>query len=145
MRASSRFLTLATILAAVAVATTCGGDATGPAVPTSITLVSGNGQSGVVGQALPNALVVKVVDASGAGVPGVTVNWSVTSGGGSLSATSTTTDQSGQALVTLTPGPIAGTNTVSATVAQLTPIIFSVTGTPATPAKLAFSVQPTNV
>jgi hypothetical protein len=85
-------LGLAALLPAVV---TCGGDSTGPQVPTALNLVSGDGQAGVVGQAVANPLVVKVADANGSGVPGVTVTWAITSGGGSLGATTGTSDATG--------------------------------------------------
>ena len=95
------------------VASGCGGgDSTNPGgrTPTALLRVSGNTQSAGVGEVLPNALVVKVVDAQGAGVPNVSVSWSVTSGGGNVSSSSTPSDQNGQALVTLTLGATPGPN-----------------------------------
>jgi len=85
-----------------------------------------------------------VIDAANAGVPNVTVNWSVTARGGHLSATATTTDQTGQTLVTLTLSTTAGTDTVSASVGQLTPAVFTATGVAASPAKLEIVTQPSN-
>ncbi len=124
----------------------CGGDSTnlGNHAPTALIRVSGNTQSAGVGEALPNALVVKVVDAQGAGVPNVSVSWSVTSGGGNLSASSTPSDQNGQALVMLTLGANPGANSVSASAAQLTPVTFTATAI-GPPAKLSYAVQPTSV
>jgi alpha-tubulin suppressor-like RCC1 family protein len=57
-------------------------ETTQPAVPTSVLLVSGDGQLGVASQPLAVPLVVKVVDAAGLGVPDLPVAWSVTLGGG---------------------------------------------------------------
>lgn len=130
----------------LAVASSCGGgDSTNPGqTPTALIRVSGNSQSGTVGEVLANALVVKVVDAAGYGVPNVAVHWSVSSGGGSLNANSTVTDQTGQTLVTLTLGSAPGPNTVSASAAQLTPVVFTATAI-GTPAQLSYSVQPTSV
>ncbi len=124
----------------------CGGDSTnlGNHAPTALIRVSGNTQSAGVGEALPNALVVKVVDAQGAGVPNVSVSWSVTSGGGNLSASSTPSDQNGQALVTLTLGATPGANSVSASAAQLPAVTFTATAI-GPPAKLSYAVQPTSV
>jgi len=138
-------LLLAGLLPAVI---TCGGDSTGPQLPAALNLVSVNGQSGVVGQALANPLVVKVVDAAGAGVPGVSVAWSVTSGGGALSAATTTTNAAGTATVTWTLGPTSGANTVSASVAGVPTIaagVFTATAMPGAATKLAFTVQPSAV
>ena len=89
--------------------------ATVPVVPTqTLTLVSGSGQTGTVAKALASPFTVKMSDASGNPVSGVTVTFAVTAGGGTLSATSVTTVQ-GLASTTLTLGPNAGANTVVAT------------------------------
>src|SRR5690606_13544569 len=60
------------------------GDASGPDVgePESMVTVGGNGQAGRVGAPLPDALVAEVRDGEARGVPGVTVTFTVTSGGG---------------------------------------------------------------
>jgi hypothetical protein len=89
--------------------------------------VSGNGQSGTVGQSLTNPFTVKVSDASGAPVSGVTVAFAVVSGGGTLSATNVSTNSQGLASSLLTLGATAGANTVSATSGTLagSPIVFT--------------------
>lgn len=63
----------------------------------SLSIVSGEGQSGVVGIELPQPLVVKATNSKGQVVAGVTVNFRVTSGGGSVFAGSTSTDSKGTA------------------------------------------------
>jgi hypothetical protein len=109
--------------------------ATGTAAPTATTLslVSGNGQTGTAGQALANPFVVEVTNSGGSPVSGVTVTFAVTAGGGSLSATTVSTNSSGLASTTLTLGPNTGTNTVTATSGSLTgsPLTFSATATAA--------------
>ena len=55
---------------------------------------------------------MEVRDQSGDPLPGVQVAFSVSSGGGTLSATITTTDNNGRVKSTLTLGPNPGTNTV---------------------------------
>ncbi len=52
-------------------------------------LVSGNDQRAVVNQEVAASLVVRVEDAFGNPVPGVTVSWSITSGGGYFDASRT--------------------------------------------------------
>jgi hypothetical protein len=120
-----------------------GGDSTNPDnhTPTALLRISGEGQSGIVGDALPNLLVVQVQDHAGSGVPNVTVHWSVTAGGGSLSAAETTTNQNGQTVVTFTLGPTIGAQSVSASVGSLTPLQFTATAI-GHPAKLSYSAQP---
>jgi hypothetical protein len=58
---------------------------------------SGNAQSGAPGSTLANPLVVRITDAGGNPKPGVVVTFAVTSGDGSLSSTTATTDASGLA------------------------------------------------
>jgi PKD repeat protein len=91
-----------------------------------ITLVAGDGQSGQVGAALTNPLVVQVSDGFGNPIPNVRVQWSVT-GGGSVSATETLTGTDGRASVTRTLGNTAGTQTTSATATGLagSPVTFT--------------------
>jgi plastocyanin len=66
--------------------------------------VSGDLQSGVIGGALLQPLVVRVRDALGAPFKGATVTWSVTAGTATLTPPGpVTTDDSGLAAVTVTP------------------------------------------
>jgi len=124
----------------------CGGDGddsgTGPPPPTAtqIALFSGDGQTGAAGTTLAAPFIVRVTDAQGGVVSGVAVTWAVTAGGGSLSASATQTNSQGQASVQLTLGPMAGANTVAASVTGLTgsPVSFSSSGTaPPTPTTIA--------
>jgi len=101
-----------------------------PSPATQVELTSGNNQVGTAGSTLGSPFVVTVRDAGGSPVSGHSVSWSVTSGGGSLSVTSATTNAQGQAQTFLTLGTTAGTNTVSATANGLSgsPVTFSATG-----------------
>lgn len=85
----------------------CGSDSTpvGPPTPAVVAKVSGDGQQGSFGQAEPAPLVVSVKDANGNPVSGAAVNWGIVSGGGTLSSSSSITDQSGNASTTWTLGP----------------------------------------
>jgi hypothetical protein len=69
----------------------------GPQVPVTIHLVSGDAQQAVVGTQLANPLVVRITDVTGLPIPGVAVNFQVVSGGGSVFAATSTTDQNGEA------------------------------------------------
>lgn len=133
----------------------CGGDdGTGPAdengdggevVPDAIETVSSAPGSAVVGTTLPDPLAVRVVDDQGSGVSGVSVSWSVPAGGGSVSATSTTTNASGEASVEWTLGTTAGTNTLRASLpahGSLAPAEFETLGEPDAPATVAISPNP---
>lgn len=61
----------------------------------SITITGGNNQAGNNGKNLPVPLQVRVTDAAGNPSAEVPVRWEVVTGGGALSATSTTTDSQG--------------------------------------------------
>ena len=94
--------------------------------PHSLTKVSGDGQQGSVGERLSKPFVVSVLDQNGSAFAGAVVTFSVT-GGGTLSATTDTTDANGRAATRLTLGSDEGTNTVTATVAGLDPVTFTAT------------------
>jgi YVTN family beta-propeller protein len=64
-------------------------------------------------------LTVVLYDKYGNRSPGVQVTWTVTAGGGTLSAPSSISDESGVASVSLTLGSTAGTNTVRAATGTL--------------------------
>lgn len=68
----------------------------------------GDGQTGLVGTALPQPLALRVVDRYGNGVSGVTVDWSASSGGGMVSSTRSVTDTTGTATVSATLGITPG-------------------------------------
>jgi len=75
----------------------------GPSIPGFYTLqkLSGDGQTGSPGVPLTNPYVIKVVDSFGGAVPGATVVFRIdANAGGSLSASTVTTDSSGDASVT---------------------------------------------
>lgn len=111
------------VVTLVALLAGCGGsDVVSPPGPFTLVLNAGDGQSGTVGTALATPLSVLVTDAAGPAA-GVTVRWSVTSGGGSVPATSKTgTDGIASALYTLgtTAGPKAVTATVDGASAAVT-------------------------
>jgi len=70
-----------------------------------VTIVSGDGQKGPFNATLPAPLVVSVTTPNGTPVPNAKVNWGVVAGGGALSATSSTTDQTGKASIAWMLGP----------------------------------------
>jgi hypothetical protein len=86
--------------------------------PRSIVVLSGSGQAGNVSTALDSALVVEVVDGSGAAVGGIELTWTA-SGGGSVSAASTSTNADGKSSVTWTLAPTVGNQIVSVTSAAI--------------------------
>jgi uncharacterized GH25 family protein len=78
---------------------------------------------------LPDPLSVLVTNQFGQPVPNVTVNWTIVSGGGTLSASSDLTDEGGVSSVTYTTGPTAGTVTIQAQTSGIPPVTFTVTVT----------------
>ena len=94
-----------------------------PPVPTTLSIVSGDNQSGLTGEVLANPFVVKVRDQYDAPMEGVTVTLAVSAGGGTPSPEMTTTDANGQAETTLTLGPNPGTNTVEVSVEGITEMV----------------------
>ncbi len=83
----------------------CGGDGgTAPTGPETLVKVDGDQQSGVVGEALPVDPTVEVRDADGDPVVGVSVEFEVTAGGGSVSSGTTTTNSQGRASTSWTLG-----------------------------------------
>ena len=88
--------------------------------PTTLTLISGDNQTGLTGDPLVDPFVVEVEDQYGTPMAGVSVSFAVTAGGGSLSDTSVDTDANGMAQSILTLGSDAGSNTVEASVAGIT-------------------------
>lgn len=70
-----------------------------PGQPASIQIVSGNGQTAAHGSTLPDPLCTSVLDAAGNFITGITVTYTVASGGGTIaSPTAPTTDGSGIAI-----------------------------------------------
>ena len=106
-------------LAALAALAACKGNEPIPHTPTHLVMVSGANQSAGVSQALDSMLVVQVLDGANRAVANVPLTWTVT-GGGALSATSTTTDMDGKSSVSWTLAAVTGTQVVTVTSAQIT-------------------------
>ncbi|MGA9425887.1 MAG: Ig-like domain repeat protein, partial [Terracidiphilus sp.] len=103
--------------------------------PAAVTTVSGGGQSATIGAAFANPLVVKVTDASGNPVSGVTVAFTAPSSGPSASfSAAAPTASNGTTSVSAMANGIAGSSAypVIASVAGVsTPAAFSLTNTKA--------------
>jgi hypothetical protein len=112
------------------------------AVPTQLALISGGGQAGIVGSALPQPIVVETRAADNVPVPGVSVSFAVTSGGGIVTPPVAVTDANGRASATLTLGNAAGANAVQVTLAGRPPIVVNATGNPAAPGQLQALTAP---
>ncbi len=83
--------------------------------PTTLVKILGIAQQGIVSTALPLPFVVEVRDDQNLAFSGVPVTFTITTGGGTLSATTTKTDTTGKATAHLTTGQTAGTTTVRVT------------------------------
>jgi hypothetical protein len=99
--------------------------------PSAISIFAGDGQSAPANTAVPIRPAVKVTDADGKPVPGITVTFSMRSGGGSITGDQAVTDSTGIATIgswTLGPG---GGNSIFATLANVTgsPLVFVATAT----------------
>lgn len=101
----------------------------GPA--SQIEIFEGADQTALAGRGVVTLPSVLVRDANDNGVPGVSVLFLVTSGGGSVTGGSAVTDEDGiAAVVAWTLGATAGTNTLTATAEGLedAPVVFTATG-----------------
>ncbi|HEX6372544.1 MAG TPA: Ig-like domain-containing protein [Longimicrobium sp.] len=97
-------------------------------VPTKVQKAAGDGQTAARSSAVPSAPRVLVVDALDNPVPGVSVQFAVTSGGGSVTGATQTTDANGTAAVaSWLMGATLGANTLTATVAGVAPVEFTAT------------------
>jgi hypothetical protein len=110
MRTGSSFLALLASLSFVACDQMTLTDTNVPSL--SFEVVSGDGQTGLVGQELPNPLVVRALDGTGKPVKKELVNFVITAGGGSMFAGASITDNDGLAQDYLTLGPEPGVNAV---------------------------------
>ncbi|HET9386980.1 MAG TPA: plastocyanin/azurin family copper-binding protein [Gemmatimonadales bacterium] len=119
MRAYARLLGLGVLIAACS-----DGGSPAQSVPGSITAAAGTDQVAEAGTVLPESLAVLVRTSEGGPLAGVTVSWSVATGGGSVSPATAVTGSNGIARAGRTLGPGAGPQTASATVAGLPAVTF---------------------
>ena len=78
--------------------------------PATLVIISGEAQQATVGQPLPEPVVVRVLDAGGRGVSGVTVVFQAPAGDGTVSPVEATTDASGNAQTQWTMDTLAAAN-----------------------------------
>jgi len=104
--------------------------------------VSGDGQSAMVGTALPAPLVVRAHDADNNPVAGLAVAWIVGQGGGSLAPTTSITGADGRATTQWTLGGAPGANTATAVISGVGMVTFGATANPGTPPGLSVASEP---
>ena len=106
-------------------------------VPGPAAMVSAGNWSDLVGSiGLPRELIAYVTDAAGIPVPGATVAWALESGNGSLATSSSISDSLGEARTTFTPGPVSGSNVVTATLSGVGVARYLVWTPAAAPARI---------
>ncbi len=115
--------------------------ATATAGPAAVLVASaGNNQTAGAGTAVAIAPAVRVNDALGNPVAGIAVTFTVSSGGGTATGTTATSNASGIATVgSWVMGSLTGTNTLTASTSGLPSVVFSAT---ASSAPVIASVQP---
>lgn len=99
----------------------------GPPTPSAVTVVSGDAQMGAVAAILPQKPTVRVTGSGGA-IAGVIVTFAITSGGGTATPPSVTTDVNGLASTNWILGGASGPQSLTASVAGLSPAVFSAQG-----------------
>jgi len=123
---------VASVTAGLAGLTSCAAALTDAAAaskgPASIVVVQGGGQTAQAGLVLPTSIVLRVLNAAGTGVPGVTVSLSVAAGGGAVTPASDTTDARGEFKTKWTLGPGAVVQELLAVAPGVTPIAVTATG-----------------
>ena len=85
-------------------------------VPSAIAVAGGDNQTARPGFNVPTSPSFRVTDPAGVPVPGVTVTFVVTEGGGSTNAPTAITNTDGIVAVTWTLGPSLGPNTLQASI-----------------------------
>ena len=115
LRTLSRVVGLSTLPLVIGAAAISGCSLnTDVSVPGGLIKYSGDQQTGPANMELPTPLGVLVVNQFGERLKNIPVNWSIASGGGSLSSAMTLSDESGLASVTYTTGPTAGQANIKA-------------------------------
>ena len=104
--------------------------ATAPA-GSQVQAFAGNGQVAVAGDTVPSLLVARVVNGSGVPVKGVTVQWTITSGGGTLVVAGGYTNETGRAYARWKLGTTVGTQTLRVDAAGAGSASFSARAIPA--------------
>ena len=106
----------------------CGDSSTGPTLVGDLVSVSGDGKVADVNTAVP--IVVRIANKSGGALKGITVKFTVTTGGGSVSPASVQTDSMGRAATNWTLGPAIGINALTITAERVSgsPVLVGATG-----------------
>ncbi len=95
-------------------------------IPSALSSISGDGQTGAPGAALTQPLLVKLTAADGSSFPGASVTFAATSGAATLNPGTATTASDGTASTSVTLGNKPGPITITATAAGLPSVAFTV-------------------
>ena len=125
LRSIIHSLRVAALGGAFALIAACNG-APGPDVASGVQAVSGSEQYAVAGSPAANPLVVLVTDENGNPFGNGKVVWTVSSGGGTVADSTSTSDASGHSSMTYTAGTNPGVATVVATVASVWTASFTI-------------------
>lgn len=127
-------------LSILLVGASCSGDTAAPPVATTVTAVGDATSVGVVGERLARPVTVRVNDATGAPLPGVTVVFSIAEGGGTITPTSSETNSTGEASATWELGSATGQQRAQATVAGIAqPVNFIAVAAAGAPREITIS------
>ena len=110
--------------------------------PSTLTLVSGDGQMADPGTTLPAPIVVIASDGSGHALPNRAITFAVASGGGSVSPAAVATDANGLAQTTWKLRPTVGTQTLTVSAPAVTNTVLTVSATSGKPPLLFVGVDP---
>ncbi|HUR95831.1 MAG TPA: galactose oxidase-like domain-containing protein [Gemmatimonadales bacterium] len=126
-----------------AASVTCSGDGgtIEPPHPATLTMVGGDAQAGTINEALADSLVVRVNDAQGQPLGGVSITWTV-GGGGSVDHATVESASDGRAAVQRVLGSTAGAVTTTATVPDVPAVVFTATAEAGAEPQLIISSQP---
>lgn len=105
--------------------------------PAAIQVLSGTQVAGVAGIRAPDSVLVKVVDASGRGVPGVQVQFTTSEGAGSFSSPVASTDSAGRASSWWILGTRVNDHHATIRVAGVPLVLLTANATPLSPALTA--------
>ena len=131
----------------LSIAAACGGEGPTepepPGPPAYLTKIQGDRQLSYFGHSLPIDYAVVVLDATGRRLPGMSVTWAVTSGGGSVDPATSITDERGVATATHTLGATETSHAVTANAAGLPEVEFTASATsPPTSAAVTIGDDP---
>ena len=110
----------------VAVAVACGGGTTEPPSPSAVIAVTANPLASVVGSTIGTTPTFDVRSSKGTSLSGIAVSVAVTSGGGALVGAPTLSLAGPTPIGQWTLGTASGPQTVTVTVANVTPLVFTV-------------------